>query len=939
MRVLGKFTNMLEYLEKYMVLDKYRLLGLGCVAVTGFTFNLSFKSFPLGIILCFVYFSVVTFFIARIFFNKEPRANQVFFGFPFSISLLSILGAITYFVFDFSDIPTIFSLLAFLIMLFLLLIWKGNNNSDYNRKNVKPENLSKKHIGHLHSFLFAFCFILIIFSYIILYQSRTVESLRSPWDVIPLSFFILFFLISCLLIYLIRYKQTRITIGVLLILLSMVTFLISAIYLIVLKYPYPERGVATIVAEERKFLEFGKFIWWSGDVEKISATFFHKDLVYITGYTTISIFSKFLSIDPYFTNLLIPVLFAVFLPASTYLLVEQFKPNAKKLALFACVAFLFSQHNVFTLVPPTNWEVFGIIFLQLSIYFWVNFIKEKESLLTAFCVATVFTLMTLLSHAYVGLYSLIVALVCIYLHYFPPFGRVQFQIKKSYEKTMINLKGPFVRNKKKLFGFIILIFVVSFSIIPVYLIGNLFIFNSSEAARPNLEIDLGSTSKIIFPEIWDDTDLPFLERSLQFSINNFSYLLYFLILLGLILSLNSHPDYTIVIITLILFSFSSMILQTSLFSSMGWTREYYRFFYYMNFVSFPIVGFALNKLFTITHRINTLLGVFFVILLATSLTSSMYAGFPRKDSMGPYGDNPKYISEYDVAAINFIKNEEQLEYPISFFIFGDSYTCSAALLEIGFPKLENGIKRFSPYSSWLLPEIWSDMLKRPSLGYFEDVMNQTGASNIYLILSYRLAMDSIEDFNKTISSYSTLLGNPIFEISGKIYVFKYQQYRESDFVTVIVDEKQTDFWSLNQIGVGEKDLFVGLEPEERFGSDSLNLIIMEGNSSYFHLYHRYPNTQNWSSQDLFVLSMFGNNSKNTFNIILRAPSVEDYFVYTLVDDFKGWRNIVVPLTGFTKYGNASWEEIKEILLIFGNNWQLGNQIRLNRFRLDIRDIS
>jgi hypothetical protein len=928
-------------MEIFIVRKKYLSLGLAFISIIGFTFNLSYQSLPLGMILCLIYFAVVTIYNGRIYFAQERLETRIFFGFSFSLVLISIAGTITYVLYDFSDIPTVFTLLIFLVLSFFCLLWKNNSNSTES-KDFSHVNSSEKHIGPISiTIAFILCFLLIVSSYILLYQSRTGESLRSPWDVIPVSFFILFFLINFILIYLIRYKQTRCTTGTLLIFLVLISFLVSAIYLIVLKYPYPERGVATTVAEERKFIEFGKFIWWSGDVEKISASFFHKDLVYITGYTIISIFSKFLAVDPYFTNFFIPIMFSICLPILTYLLVIRIKPRAKKMALFASLGFLFSQHNIFILVPPTNWEILAIIFLQFSIYFWLDFIKKDEKILIPFFISLMFTIMTVLCHAYVGLYSLIVALVSIYLRYFSPFGKFPVEIKTSHKKMIMTFhRRTFIKSPKKFLGFASLLLLILLSIIPVYTVGNLLVFSPSEQVGINLEFDVGKASETIFPNIWDDTTLPIFQRSLNFLMNNFTYILYVLILFGLFLSLLFHTEYTIIIGVLILFSFSSMIIQVSLFPNIGWVREYYRFFYYMNFISFTIVGFALNKLFTITHRVNKFLGFIFVLLLASSLTTSIFAGFPRRDTMGPYGDNPKYISDYDFEAINFIKSEEKLDYPISFFIFGDSYTCSAAILEIGTPKLIKGITRFTPYSSWLLPDVWYDLLKNPSLKPFEDVMNKTGASNIYLVLSYRIAMDSTDDFNRILSSYRILLGKPIFEITGMIYVFKYQEYTQSNKVTVIVDDNQTDFWSINRIGVGLKDLQISNQNDSvNFGSDCLSLSIITGNYSYFHLFHRYSAPQNWSGNELLVFSMYGINSDNSFNIVLRSPTTDDYFTYNIVDDFIGWSNLVVPLEGFAKYGEPSLQEVREILLIFGPDWSLGSKIYLDRFILDIRVIS
>ena len=72
------------------------------------------------------------------------------------------------------------------------------------------------------------------------------------------------------------------------------------------------------------------------------------------------------------------------------------------------------------------------------------------------------------------------------------------------------------------------------------------------------------------------------------------------------------------------------------------------------------------------------------LLIGVLCTSSIIGGYPRKDSEGPYKSRTlNYASEYDIAALEFIKNkfENKTDKP---FIVGDVYTNAPAVVTLGY---------------------------------------------------------------------------------------------------------------------------------------------------------------------------------------------------------------------------------------------------------------
>ncbi|MFX0052547.1 MAG: hypothetical protein ACFE8U_14785, partial [Candidatus Hermodarchaeota archaeon] len=304
------------------------------------------------------------------------------------------------------------------------------------------------------------------------------------------------------------------------------------------------------------------------------------------------------------------------------------------------------------------------------------------------------------------------------------------------------------------------------------------------------------------PSIWL-TIKPSIFKTLLFTyINNSVYLTYGLIILGTFAAYkyNINNRWLALNLSLIALSFLYFSVLAN-FRTVYSTRivERYRFFYYLNFLAFPLMGVGIYWLFnhiarfklvivcTIRERIRViqLKSVHFLIVafvLSFILTSSIYAGYPREDSMGPYNyKRPAFPSDYDVQALEFIHTKEAERR--DFFIVGDTFTCAAGLLNLGYRTIPydfhdvfSYVPIFSFFESthtWGENKLFSLAVSQP-IKYIVDGVNYTNAiaNNTYIILTSRLGEQKL---NQLFSEYRFYLGNPIYTIENKIYVFQYDK--------------------------------------------------------------------------------------------------------------------------------------------------------------------
>ncbi|WP_415280932.1 hypothetical protein [Candidatus Nitrososphaera sp. FF02] len=310
-----------------------------------------------------------------------------------------------------------------------------------------------------------------------------------------------------------------------------------------------------------------------------------------------------------------------------------------------------------------------------------------------------------------------------------------------------------------------------------------------------------------------------------------------------------------------------------------------------------------------------------VICLVIGLlsASSLVAGFPRKDSVGPYKNtSPNYPSEYDVRALEFIKNRvEKNDKP---FIVGDAYSNFAAVRTLGYqtividdeayPLLSN----FKREERWNANSLWNLALRNPSQFIFDGLSETSRYSNTtYLIISYRES-----NFMQYVDSYLELAGDPVFTIANAVYVFEFNKDRYSGLK---IDNDPTTFWTLAQIGNGTLSFSISNIDNVLRNSSMLQIKIEDGEYQRATLSHKFGALQSWSEYEFISIVFDGMASGQSFNIIIRSQSANDYYYFTIKDDSEVPKGLLIPLERFTVgEGAPSWSTVSEIMIqLIGNH--------------------
>lgn len=914
--MMSKMKTSLKLSKDFCVKNELRLLSLSGLSFLGLAWlNLSQGSLAVGVVAFAGFVAPVSVLAGHVFFKEQKTIFKIVFGFATMLAILSLFGTLTYLFVDYTWPP----MMVFLgLVPVLLLVWDERTKQPMERcKGVSKQRA----ITALNRWLVMdiVFFLLSVLSLYAVYLGRTGESIKTFWDFInPTLFFLPFFGAACIAVFAtvnhkISHKRTLLYITV----LALVVALIPIVFL---RFPQTHM-MGDNIGWTREFNQFGMFISAPGQIERASGPI-HKQFEFV-GYDTIMVtLSRLLNVDPaVFDILLTPIMFAFYIPLSAYVLIRTILPKVPQAASMGAIAGLISQHIIFLLFPPGKPETLALVFLLFSCLFWTAYLVRKN---VSIFVPLLFSFATVFIHPNVGVFALAAVSISAYLH-----------IMRPYDQSGRNT--VFVRLTK--FGYIVLTIALSMSLILAYYLSNFLRLTQFQVSPI---IDLGEWLKVIFPSFVQPQVLVSFEGIRDLYLNNFTYIWYLFVFIGGLLSVrwNSNRKYMWLIVPLVFLSLASMMVQQFFFTT-SWAREYYRFFYYLTFITFPLVGLSLYGLtefltskikwkptqktreklqfnFSKTSIMTQAMTLVMTALLAIMIVASVYGGFPRAGSLGPYdGSAAIAISEHDVAAMNFISNAES-RFDRKFFIVGDSDTAGAALLKFGHKvyNIDGRFQSFVSYGSDQGRKAWSEIVSNPSPQALDNALDTMKADILYIVITYRLG-DQLEPIAQ---AYSRFMLKPVLSTPGVIYVFEYTSATLRGYYPISVDgQEKSKFWKVVKIGTGSIDATISDDSNERICDDSSLLInVTQGSYARFNLFHDFPIHQDWSSYDFISLYWYGNSSNIRVNLVA-AVTQTDLFVTQIIDNFTGWSRLVLPLDTFQKAGEADWSNISSVWLQFLNS--------------------
>lgn len=187
-------------------------------------------------------------------------------------------------------------------------------------------------------------------------------------------------------------------------------------------------------------------------------------------------------------------------------------------------------------------------------------------------------------------------------------------------------------------------------------------------------------------------------------------------------------------------------------------------------------------------------------------------------------------------------------------------------------------------------------------------------NSLYLeFLSGKIKISKLKKYTNTSKCY-IIINTDLY---GKVKLddISYFSIEEADLMDIYNDDET--FWEPYLFGEGNFTTELSEELIEKFnGTSSLQIRILPGNYKYTGLKHTYESYQDWSSKEFLCFYFYGTNSGRTWRVRIFAPNCENCFVYHFIDNWNGWKFLVIPLSEFSYIGTPKWTAVKSLNIYY-----------------------
>jgi len=689
-----------------------------------------------GLILGLLYFLIFGFSLGKIIFKAQNIGWQLIFGMLSLISAYSFLGAIVYYFYQLNQLSVslLFSAISIAILIFdsklqnskclpLFKPWQESRiqNLFCNLKSI-TRNLSSIILKISYLILFATAIY-------ILFTCQTIDAIRSPWQVIPPAFLIIYFLATLnLLLLLLKRKTTSYNLiqphktsynpiqphktSYNLILISAHFFLTTSVALIIYKLGY---GFDPFIHQVTELAIFKQ------------GAILPKPFYYLGQYSLVVFLAHLLQISvEWIDKLLLPILLSVFLPYTIYKSLIKTTPWPANFCQILTFIFLLLPFNLLIATTPQGLAVFfSLIILFLSFLY----LKNKQ---IPFWYLSALALVALLIHALAGI-PIIIYLGLVWL----------------------------LSNQNKATKIIAPLFAIFASIsIPFAL------YSNSLFSIYKTKITATGFNLLDLPNIFTRQYNYFLD--LAYFYRNSIYWLFILIgAITLVYLITQKKDkifrasiltFVILIINAILLNFISVSFIIDYEQGDFAKRIWQLAFYFL--LPVVICGFYL---FIDKAQKNQIYKIFIIFLLSSFITFNFYLSYPRFDDY----DNSRFInvSATDFAAVDFIeKNSDNQPY----IVLTNQMTSAAALKTFGFSRYYNGHYFYPIPTGGDLYSYFEKMIyEKPAKQTAVEAMELAGVSQAYF------ALPGYWSRFKIIAEDAKKEADDVFSLDDKVLILKY----------------------------------------------------------------------------------------------------------------------------------------------------------------------
>ncbi len=640
----------------------------------------------------------------------KPDWTKILLALLVFVTLISATGSLIYHFYSLNNAGIYLTL--FLSTIISIIILKHLFLKTLAKKQKKVQVKTKRSD---FSEIFIYLFLWLVGIYILI-DSGTLESIISPWQKVPNSFFLILFLTSIILLISINRKN------------------VFSKHLLQLHF-FLCVGVATLVYKIG--YGFDPFIHETAmELIKKQGLVTPKTWYYIGEYSLINTLHQISSISIASLNkFLVPVLGSLFIPFA-FIYGLRGRLGYKK-SLLITFFLLILPISIFIVTIPQNLAyVFVIIALALSLDckdWW------EWSLIFLLSLAA------FLTHPLAGIPAL-----------FFTFGLGLYLLPK---KNFLNI------SKKNL----IYIFYSSlFILIPLALI-----IGGGAGLKSLSSIELGNLLSL--PEFSIPNQYHFALNFVYFYGLNQIYFIAGLIIAGALIAYKSKRYGKVTSHPLFLYSGLGLILLFSCLASLvldfqlliDYERGDYsqRILELATIFFLPLIIVSLNFLISKIYRQNRILKTSMVLLGISLILASVYLSYPRFD---PYHNSRFYsISQADIEAVKKVEKKAQGE---DYLVLANQQVSVAALREFGFERyLKDDIYFYPIPTGGKLYAHYLDMVyQKPDRETMAKAMELTGVDKGYFILNeYWWAFDKIKKEARLEADFYEMISD------GDIYIFEY----------------------------------------------------------------------------------------------------------------------------------------------------------------------
>ncbi len=671
------------------------------------------KSTILGLILAILWlFGIVSTIFGTKLVSKEINLIQKSVGLISGISLISVIASSFFYIFNFNNY---FIITTFLIIN-IIILWIIKNKNLTPKLEIKFLKTNKRNKLNLIIYL-----ILFVVALIILLVAQSNSALVSPWEVVPKSFLIIYFLMSAVLIKFLVYGRDEENLTIKLILISLHYFLTLSIAWLVYKIGF---GFDPFIhrAAELKLAELGYIL--------------PKPFYYIGQYTLVVWLSKLFVLPlSLIDKILVPSLTSLSLPAISYYSLKEKIINKKILLVGIMGLLVVITPAFFNSVPQSLANLLLVILILLSFKQLIN--QEKIKAWYGLILLAIF-----FTHTLTGVAGLIYITTILFFD-------------EKYFKKIIKLKNNTLIKILILAGLGILL--------------PLFFILSNILNGFSLNFSFNNFKYLI--EILNNSFnyLPF------YSVYHLIYLYEYNWLLILILILATGIYYffkkkqykllknqgrilILLIINLILLSLIKFKLVINYEQG-----EFIKRF--GQIIILILIPFILTGIYFVSYKIIKLKAGKYILAgcLAGVLTMGIYLAYPHNDAFNKARGFS--VSKNDIKAVQWINQDGANN---NFIVLANQSVAAASLQEFGFKKYYHNLFYYPIPTSSPLYDIYLKMVyDGPSLNLIQQAEVLTGVKQIYFVINnYWL------DNKKIIQQASEL--TPIKKnINNKVWIFRF----------------------------------------------------------------------------------------------------------------------------------------------------------------------